>query len=79
MKIARITFFVAALAFVAGFWAACSIGFDETPRGTEVSWTVEMNPTGIYRPITRLSFPAFIRQLRAALANLKEMMEAGSL
>ena len=56
-----------------------SIGFGEVPNGTEVSWTVEMSPSGIYRPITRLSFPAFIRQLRAALENLKAMMESGAL
>ncbi len=56
-----------------------SIGFEEVPGGTDVSWSVVMSPTDIYRPITRPSFPAFIRQLRAALENLKAMMESGAL
>ena len=56
-----------------------SIAFELVPAGTQVTWTVVMKPTGVYRPLTRLSFGPFLRQLQSALENLKALMESGDL
>lgn len=56
-----------------------SIRFEPTSTGTHVDWHVEMMPTGIYKPVVSMSFGPFIKQLQAALGNLKAMMESGQL
>ena len=56
-----------------------SIRFAPTPSGARVDWEVEMVPTGLYKPVVSMTFGPFVRQLQAALGNLKAMMEAGQL
>ena len=56
-----------------------SIDFAPTESGTRVDWQIEMMPTGIYKPAVSMSFGPFVKQLQAALDNLKSMMETGQL
>ncbi len=49
MKTVRILVAVAALAFVSGFWAACSIGFDVTDDANKFSCNVDQDCIAPYR------------------------------
>lgn len=51
MKTAKLSITVAGLAFAAGFWAACSVGFDETDPANQFSCTEDSHCVSPYQCI----------------------------